>query len=60
MVNALRGFEYASVVALIDLLGVIHATIANFDGIPVEDFSKFDLYESVYLVGREICTRYFC
>ena len=29
-------------------------------GIPVEEFSKFDLYESVYLVGEEICAHYFC
>ena len=39
--NALLRFEYTFAMAVNDLLGVIHATVANFDGIPVEDFSKF-------------------
>ena len=30
-----------------DLLGVIHTTVANFDGIPVEDFSKFVIFGKV-------------
>ena len=35
VVNALRGFEYMFLMAVNDLLGVIHATVANSDGIPV-------------------------
>ena len=49
VVNALRGFEYTFVVTVNDLLGVIHATVANFDGIAVEDFSKFVIFRKVFI-----------
>ena len=49
MVNALRGFEYTFIKAINDLFGVIHATVANFDGIPVEDFSKFMIFRKVFI-----------
>ena len=35
--------------AVNDLLGVIPTTVAKFDGIPVEDFSKFVIF-GVYLL----------
>ena len=49
MINALRGFEYTFVMAVKDLLGVSHATVANSDGIPVEDFSKFVIFRKVFI-----------
>ena len=32
-----------------DLLGTIHATVANFDGIPVEYFPKFVIFRKVFI-----------
>ena len=49
VVNALRGFEYTFIKAINDLFGAIHATVANFDGIPVEDFSKFMIFRKVFI-----------
>ena len=49
VVNALRGFEYTFIMAINDLLGVIHATVANFDDISVEDFSKFMIFRKVFI-----------
>ena len=49
VVNALRGFEYTFVMAVNDLLRVIRATVTNFDGIPVEDFSKFVIFRKVFI-----------
>ena len=48
-VNALRGFEYTFITAVNDLLSVFHAPVANFDGIPVEDFSKFMIFRKVFI-----------
>ena len=39
--NALRRYEYTYAMTVNDLFGAIHATVANFDGVPVEDFPKF-------------------
>ena len=47
-VGALRGFQYTFVVVVNDLLGVIHATVANFDSTLVEDLSKFVIFREVY------------
>ena len=48
-VSALRGFQYTFVVVVNDLLGVIHATVANFDSISVEDLSKFVIFREVFI-----------
>ena len=48
VVNALRGFDYEFVMAVNDMLGVIHATVANFDGIPVEYFPKIVIFRKVF------------
>ena len=37
------------IMAINDLLGVIHATVANFDGIQVEDFSKFMIFRKMFI-----------
>ena len=39
--------------AVNDLLDVIHTTVANFDGIPVEDFSKFVVFGKVFIYWIE-------
>ena len=52
MVSALRGFEYTFVMAVNDLHGVVHAAVANFDCIPVDDFSKFvNFMKVIFLLG---------
>ena len=48
-VSALRGFKYTFVMVVNDLLGAIHATVANFDGIPVEDLLKFVIFREVFI-----------
>ena len=39
--------------AVNDLLGVIHTTVANFDVIPVEDFSKCVIFGKVLIYQVE-------
>ena len=52
--NALRRFQHAFSMAVNHLLGIIRATVANFHGTQVEDFSKFAIFRKVYLPGLEI------
>ena len=40
---------YKFVMAVNDLLGVIHTTVGNFDGIPIEDLSKFVIFGKVLI-----------
>ena len=41
--------EYKLVMAVNHMLGVIHTTVNNFDGITVEDFSKFVILRKVFI-----------
>ena len=36
-----------------DLLGVVHAAVTKFDGVPIEDFPKWVVYRKVFIYKGE-------
>eukprot|EP00794_Sanderia_malayensis_P010611 gene10611-11736_t len=52
-VARLFGIGDALVVVVDDLFGVVHATVTNFDGVPIEDFPKWVVYRKVFIYRGE-------